>query len=285
MSRRRARGWNARGACTSSATATPSGSAATASRASAASSCCEPPGRSQGEHPRPQAGGYPMSHPAFDHLVVAARTLDEGVAWCEATLGIVPTAGGKHVLMGTHNRVFSIATPAWPRAYFEIIAIDPVARPPGRTRWFDLDDAALQAALARGPQLIHWAMGCDDIDDRCRRLAALGVDRGRVLEAERMTPDGLLRWRISVRDDGERLAGGALPTLIQWGERHPADTMPAGGVTLQRVEVAGLPADVTACCDVPGVDFVAHGAPLRVWLATPPGPRAPSFPSLRGAPV
>jgi len=222
---------------------------------------------------------------AFDHLVVAARTLDEGVAWCEATLGIVPTAGGRHALMGTHNRVFSIATPAWPRAYFEIIAIDPDARPSGRARWFDLDDAAVQAALARGPQLVHWVMRCDDIDDRCRRLAVLGIDRGRVLDAERMTPDGLLRWRISVRDDGARLARGALPTVIQWGERHPADTLPTSGVTLRRVQVGGLAPGVAACCDAAGVSFVAHAAPLQVQLATPRGPVTLSSLSLRRSDV
>ena len=28
----------------------------------------------------------------IDHLVIAARTLDEGVRWCEATLGVAPDA-------------------------------------------------------------------------------------------------------------------------------------------------------------------------------------------------
>ena len=52
----------------------------------------------------------------LDHLVVAARSLDEGAAWCEATLGIVPGPGGKHPLMGTHNRLFPIASDRHPRA-------------------------------------------------------------------------------------------------------------------------------------------------------------------------
>ena len=39
----------------------------------------------------------------IDHLVVAARNLDEGVAWCEATLGLTPNAGGEHEKYGTHN--------------------------------------------------------------------------------------------------------------------------------------------------------------------------------------
>jgi hypothetical protein len=59
-----------------------------------------------------------------DHLVVAARSLQEGVAWCEATLGITPGAGGEHPLFGTHNRLFRIATVNFPRVYFEIIAIN-----------------------------------------------------------------------------------------------------------------------------------------------------------------
>ena len=35
---------------------------------------------------------------ALDHLVVAARTLDEGAAWVEARLGVPMGPGGKHVL-------------------------------------------------------------------------------------------------------------------------------------------------------------------------------------------
>ncbi|MCY7314413.1 MAG: VOC family protein [Rubrivivax sp.] len=40
-----------------------------------------------------------------DHLIVAAHTLAQGVAWCERTLGAVPAPGGRHALMGTHNRL------------------------------------------------------------------------------------------------------------------------------------------------------------------------------------
>ena len=68
-----------------------------------------------------------MTHTVVDHLVVAAASLEQGVAWCQATLGFTPATGGKHPLMGTHNRVFSIATAEYPLAYFEIIAIDPEA--------------------------------------------------------------------------------------------------------------------------------------------------------------
>ena len=85
---------------------------------------------------------------ALDHLVLAARSLAEGLEWCEASFGLRPEAGGQHVFMGTHNRVFSIASAAFPRAYVEIIAINPGLPAPGRARWFDLDDPALQRTLA-----------------------------------------------------------------------------------------------------------------------------------------
>src|SRR4051812_6890957 len=66
-----------------------------------------------------------MLQAQVDHLVVAARSLEDGVEWCRETLGFVPDAGGEHPLMGTHNRVFRIAGATFPRAYFEIIAINP----------------------------------------------------------------------------------------------------------------------------------------------------------------
>ena len=93
----------------------------------------------------------------IDHLVIAASSLDEGVAWCEATFGVVPGPGGVHPLMGTHNRLLKIATADFPRAYLEIIAIDPGQKPTRHAafhRWFDLDDAELQATLARGKAFV-----------------------------------------------------------------------------------------------------------------------------------
>jgi hypothetical protein len=49
--------------------------------------------------------------PALDHLVIMASTLAQGLAWCEATLGVTPGPGGEHPLMGTHNRLMRLATP------------------------------------------------------------------------------------------------------------------------------------------------------------------------------
>ena len=213
--------------------------------------------------------------PRIDHVIVAARTLDDGVAWCEATLGITPGPGGVHALMGTHNRLFSVATPGHSRAYFEIIAIDPQAGAPGRKRWFDLDDASMHDALERGPRLVHWAAGVGDIARALALWSVRGIDAGRAVAATRDTQGGTLRWQISVRDDGRRLFGGALPTLIEWGGAHPTDTMPPSGVTLsglrlratEPARLAGALADIgLVACPV-----AAGGDGFEVELHTPRG--------------
>ena len=220
--------------------------------------------------------------PCVDHLVVLAADLASGVAWCQRTLGITPTAGGEHPLMGTHNRIFNISSPAHPRAYLEVIAINSgatSARPAGARRWFDMDDAALQQQVAQhGPQLIHWVASVPDVAEPCAALSGLDIDRGPVLAASRPTPNGLLQWQITVRDDGLRLMDGCLPTLIQWGAVHPCDNLPASGVQLQQLTLQHpQSATLQAACEAIGVAshvaIAAGDAPqLAAQLATPQGP-------------
>lgn len=220
--------------------------------------------------------------PCVDHLVVLAADLASGVAWCERTLGITPTAGGEHPLMGTHNRIFNVGSPAHPRAYLEIIAINREAIPAipaSARRWFDMDDAALQQQVAEhGPQLIHWVASVPEVAAQCAALAALDIERGAIITASRPTPNGLLQWQITVRDDGLRLMDGCLPTLIQWGSTHPCDSLPASGVQLQRLTLQHpLATTLQAACDAIGVGplaaVAAGSAPrLTALLATPLGP-------------
>ena len=170
-----------------------------------------------------------------DHLVVAADSLQQGVEWCEATLFVTPGAGGEHPLMGTHNRVVKIATTDFSRAYLEIIAINPGAPDPRRRRWFDLDHPDLRRAIRQEPRLVHFVASCQNPNEGSRALHTLGIERGPMLSARRETAAGPLQWNISVRDDGQRLFHGVLPTLIEWGERHPADSLPESGVSLVSV--------------------------------------------------
>ena len=91
---------------------------------------------------------------ALDHLVVVARTLEEGTTYVEAVLGVEMSAGGKHPYMGTHNRLLSLGTDV----FLEVIAIDPDAPKPPHRRWFGLD------AYDGAPRMMNWVCQTDDID-------------------------------------------------------------------------------------------------------------------------
>jgi len=164
----------------------------------------------------------------FDHLIVAARTLEEGAAWIESKLGVAMAPGGKHALMGTHNRLLSLG----PGQFLEVIAVDPEAPPPLRPRWFELDAPAMRERLARGPALIHWVERTGDLEAELRDYA----ERVEVLALSR----GPYRWRIGVPGDRRLPRGGALPTLIEWqGGLHPADALPPSGCRLEKFSHSG----------------------------------------------
>jgi Glyoxalase-like domain len=235
----------------------------------------------------------------IDHIVVVAQTLEQGVAWCEATLGITPQQGGEHPQFGTHNCIFKIATPHFPLAYFEIIAVqknaikkvaeqaintsDKGKKELKKSRWFDMDDPALQAAVANEPRLVHFVAQTDDVQAGRAALRAAGIDRGPAVEASRHTRKGRLEWKITVRDDGQRLFNGALPSLIQWGKNndaeplrlHPRNTLPRSGVSLQSVAVSSpTPEKLQAAYDaigLAGVAVSAGDANITVTLKTPKG--------------
>lgn len=222
----------------------------------------------------------------IDHLVVMAASLDQGVQWCEDTLGITPGPGGEHEKYGTHNRLFKIASPQFPLAYFEIIAINPQAVIPKRAqvpRWFDMDDAALQKAVAQGPRLIHFVSSTDDVKAARHVLRTQGIERGQVVHASRKSSKGTLNWQITVREDGERLFNGCLPTLIQWGKPdateplrlHPRNSLPRSGVTLQSLTVSHPSgAKLQAAFDAIGLADIAietGPANLVANLQTPKG--------------
>lgn len=216
-----------------------------------------------------------MLQAQVDHLVVAARTLGDGMAWCRETFGFAPAAGGAHPLMGTHNRVFRIAGRAFPRAYLEIIAVDPQAPAPAHPRWFDMDDERLRAAIARQPRLVHFVARTHEAARAIAALTGLGIDRGPLVAAGRQTPAGALRWKITVRPDGARLFDGALPTLIEWDSPHPADALPESGVTLRSLSVTHPESPrLRQAFEAIGLPLAVHdgAANLVAELDTPGGP-------------
>ena len=111
-------------------------------------------------------------------------------------------------------------------------------------------------------------------------LITVGLQPGEPVRAGRDTPQGRLEWQIMLRPDGTLLCGGALPTLIQWQGSHPAEHLPASGVTLRALSLSGVPERARTVLRLRGVthdDARQHlhkGAPrpaLRGTLATPLG--------------
>ena len=209
-----------------------------------------------------------MTFVAVDHLIVAAASLADGVAWCEATLGVTPGPGGTHPLMGTHNRLLKVASDTYPQAYLEIIAVDPDAPAPARRRWFGMDTLDLSA----GPRLVHVVGRSPMLDMHRWGLITIGLKPGDPVRAGRDTPQGPLSWQILVRDDGQLNCGGALPTLIQWDGRHPADAMPDSGVVLKSLALNGVPDRAREVLRMRGVQVSSAAGPaLQAVFSTPRG--------------
>ena len=176
-----------------------------------------------------------------DHLIVAAASLPAGIEWVEEKLGARPQMGGKHPAMGTHNALLRLG----PRLFLEVLAVDPEAPAPLRSRWFDLDEPRMRATLAEGPALIHWVARTTDI---AAAVARCPEDLGIIVHAQR----GDFRWRITVPVDGHLPGRGLVPTLIEWSdERHPTDSLPDVGLELvalagEHPEPAGVRAALAA---------------------------------------
>jgi len=214
----------------------------------------------------------------IDHLVVVADSLEQGSHWCEATLGAAPVAGGGHPLMGTHNRLLAIGGERFPQTYLEIIAIDPDAPAPGRPRWMAMDDPALRAAVRAAPRFVHVVARTSMIEMVRWGLINCGLNPGVPIAAERDSPAGLLKWRITVRDDGLTECAGALPTLIEWHGPHPCDRLPASAVQLRELTLRGLPSQALDVLKLPAVS-----TPAREREATPAPALSATFDTPRGA--
>ncbi len=204
-------------------------------------------------------------HLTLDHLVVAAPTLEAGVTWAEAQLGVRMAGGGAHPHVATHNRLLRLGD-----CYLEVIARDPTQNAT-RTRWFGLDDAQWSPDASTTPRLITWVVRTNDLDAALRLPVAQGVAR----EASRES----LRWRIGVPDDGAPSEGGAFPTFIEWPDGFgPARNMPDSGCSLETLTIRHPHADAIAAAlanglDDPRIRFEqADACALTARIATPSGP-------------
>lgn len=203
-----------------------------------------------------------------DHLVITARTLDEGVAWVESSLGVSmsPRRGGQHDRQGTHNALLSLG----PAFYLEVIAVNPDAEQPSHPRWFGMDAIPADAP----PALHHWVCATDDLE------AALEASTLKPGEIEQMSR-GSLRWLITIAKDGNLAADGAMPSLIQWqSSPHPAAGLEDKSYRLEKLEIRHPQAEeIKHSLSAIGVSDgrvsvgAEAGPKLVATISTPSGPR------------
>lgn len=197
-----------------------------------------------------------------DHLVVVAATLEQGAAHVEGALGVPLQPGGRHALMGTHNRLLGMG----PDLYLEVIAIDPEAAPPSHPRWFDMDNSL------GGPRLTNWVARCENLQSALT-LAPPGV--GVLTDFAR----GDLVWQMAVPGDGRLPFDGCFPGLLEWRGGMASERLADSGCRLQRLTVthpraSALRAALARLLDDPRIAVTEGPAPaLRAEIHTPAGLR------------
>lgn len=191
-------------------------------------------------------------HPQLDHIVVAIRSLEEGVAQFEQLTGVKAGAGGRHPGRGTENALISLGG----GSYLEIIAPQPGAT-------LSAQDQPMKA-LDR-LSIVDWAISVPEVDGAVASLKAAGFATSLPQPGARLTPSGeRLDW-MTFGLSGEDL--GVAPFFIRWSPntRHPSTTAPVG-CSLERFVVRATKTDrLEALLQALGVDglSVATG-PQRI---------------------
>lgn len=197
----------------------------------------------------------------FDHIAITAETLAEGVERVESALGLSLAGGGRHDVMGTHNRVMNMGD-----LYLEVIAVDPEGARPPYPRWFDID------RFAGPPRLTNWILRCDDL---AAEIAAGPAGLGRPMTFRR----GDYHWQMAVPETGILPFDNCFPALIQWlNAAHPVQSLPDVGLRLKRLtavhpQAAALSAALRLVDDRVRIEAGAEPA-LHISFATPHGERS-----------
>lgn len=157
-----------------------------------------------------------MRKDRLDHLIWAARDLDEGIAALEALSGVRAMVGGRHPGFGTRNALAGLGD----GVYLEILAPDPAQ-----------NRAGTLGGMIEGyirPSLIGWCAAGHDLPGLAGRLPGFGFESPGVVAMERTRPDGVhLQW--SILGIGGHGLGALVPFLIDWQRSpHPSASAPAG---------------------------------------------------------
>lgn len=185
----------------------------------------------------------------LDHIVIACEDLDRDAAILGDLLGHPLDPGGRHPLMGTHNRLLNLGG----LEYLELIAIDPAAPRPGRPRWYGLD------RFQGPPRIVGWIARDDSF---------VAPPRTTVIEMSR----GNLQWQFTLPDDGEMPGHGTQPLLIRWaGGVHPCHSLPNHGFRLLALQMATPEPQPLRRISDPRITLGFGPTEIRAQLQTPSG--------------
>ena len=163
----------------------------------------------------------------IDHFTVGTAELMTGQSQLAEKLGVTIPTGSKHDAMSTHNCVCQASN----ESFFELIAIDPEAPDPGRTRWFTLDDQKTRNHIAARPRALCWVVNTPDLD---AVVAASPIDLGEIVHFQR----GDRTWRLTVPQDGSLPEGGLVPAFIEWSPGpHPSTGQQDIGLRLTSIRL------------------------------------------------
>jgi hypothetical protein len=207
-------------------------------------------------------------HAQMDHLMLAIRSLPEGIAEFERLTGVKAVVGGTHPGRGTENALVSLGG----GSYLEIIAPQgdaPLFGPYERMRTLDR------------LTIFTWAVGVSDVEAAAAALATAHLDVMPPQPGARVTPAGeRLEWStFNLADRSITIA----PFFIRWspGTTHPSTTSPGGcslsSLKLQDPAIARLSAGLKAL-GVSGLTF-AEG-PSKIEATVKCGAKTVTFPSI-----
>ena len=204
----------------------------------------------------------------LDHLTVIAPTLTEGVAHVRSCIDVDVPFGQRHGYMGSYNHLLQLGD----SVYLEIVALDPAGAPPGRARWFGLDDQkAVKADWDAGRRLRGWVARTDAIDIV---LAGREAMFGKKVSLPWTAPS----FEFGIPDDGSLPLDGAAPSIIdRRGKPRAMGTMVDLGARLRSfllehpdaAAISQLYRDLAI--DRPPVVVQGNRLRYRAQIATPAG--------------
>lgn len=172
--------------------------------------------------------------------------------------------------MGTHNHRLRLGD----SIYLEIVAVDPEGVPPGRARWFGLDDARqVRADWEEGRRLRGWVARVPDIG------AVLSKAPGPFGDTVPLPPEAPT-FAFSIPAGGTLPLDGAIPSLIDHrGDMTHIPTIPDLGARLVSLTLEHPdPVALARLYRRLEIDTPPHLRPAprlryRAEIATPDGPR------------